>query len=86
VEKSITKSRTRKSSFLLTSGVWGVGELFYIPPDTEKGKGQVWMRDFKPFQIARIDLDYFIECRQYFSIEEWILSKNASSNQNVTTG
>jgi len=68
----ITEHLVDDNEFLLTSGVWGVGELFYIPPDTEKGKGQVWMRDFKPFQIARIDLDYFIECRQYFSIEEWI--------------
>lgn len=68
----ITEHLVEDNDFLLTSGVWGVGELFYIPPDTEKGKGQVWMRDFKPFQIARVDLDYFIECRQYFSIEEWI--------------
>jgi len=68
----ITEHLVDDNEFLLTSGVWGVGELFYIPPDTEKGKGQVWMRDFKPFQIAKIDLDYFIECRQYFSIEEWI--------------
>ena len=68
----ITEHLVDDNEFLLTSGVWGVGELFYIPPDTEKGKGQVWMRDFKPFQIARIDLDYFIECRQHFSIEEWI--------------
>ena len=68
----ITEHLVDDNEFLLTSGVWGVGELFYIPPDTEKGNGQVWMRDFKPFQIARIDLDYFIECRQYFPIEEWI--------------
>lgn len=68
----ITEHLVDDNEFLLTSGVWGVGELFYIPPDTERGKGQVWMRDFKPFQIAKIDLDYFIECRRYFSIEEWI--------------
>jgi ATP-dependent Lon protease len=68
----ITEHLVDDNEFLLTSGVWGVGELFYIPPDTEKGKGQVWMRDFRPFQIAKIDLDYFIECRQYFSIEEWV--------------
>jgi len=68
----ITEHIVEENGLLLTSGVWGVGELFYVPPDTEKGKGQVWMRDFKPFQIAKIDLDYFIECRQYFTTAEWI--------------
>lgn len=61
-----------KNSLLLSSGVWGVGELFYIPPDgEERKKGEVWMRDFKPFQVGALDLEYFVECRQYFTLEEW---------------
>jgi ATP-dependent Lon protease len=57
---------------LLTSGVWGVGELFYLSPDgDERKKGEVWMRNFKPFQIGAIDVDYYIECRQHFTFEEW---------------
>jgi len=68
----VTEHIVEENELLLTSGVWGVGELFYVPPDTGKGKGQVWMRDFKPFQIAKVDLDYFIECRQYFTTSEWI--------------
>jgi len=68
----VTEHIVEENELLLTSGVWGVGELFYVPPDTEKGKGRVWMRDFKPFQIAKVDLDYFIECRQYFKTSEWI--------------
>ncbi len=68
----ITDHIVEDNELLLTSGVWGVGELFYVPPDAVKGKGQVWMRDFKPFQIAKVDLDYFIECRQYFTTNEWI--------------
>lgn len=60
------------NELLLTSGVWGVGELFYIPPEEAKSKGQVWMREFRPFQIAHVDLEYFIECRQHFSTEEWL--------------
>jgi ATP-dependent Lon protease len=68
----ITEHLVEDNELLLSSGVWGVGELFYVPPDTEKGKGQVWMRDFKPFQIAKVDLDYFIDCRQYFTTSEWI--------------
>lgn len=68
----VTDHIVEENELLLTSGVWGVGELFYVPPDTGKEKGQVWMRDFKPFQITKVDLDYFIECRQYFSVEQWI--------------
>lgn len=61
-----------ENALLLSSGVWGVGELFYIPPDgTGRKKGEVWMRDFKPFQVGALDLEYFIECRRYFTLEEW---------------
>jgi ATP-dependent Lon protease len=68
----ITENIIEDNELLFSSGVWGVGELFYIPPDTDKEKGQVWMRDFKPFQIAKVDLDYLLECRQYFTVIEWI--------------
>lgn len=68
----VTEHIVEENELLLTSGVWGVGELFYVPPNIDKGKGQVWMRDFKPFQIAKIDLDYLIECRKYFSTGQWI--------------
>jgi ATP-dependent Lon protease len=59
-------------SLLLTSGVWGVGELYYLPPDKEDRKrGEVWMRNFKPFQVGALDIDYYVECRQYFTLQEW---------------
>lgn len=61
-----------KNTLLLTSGVWGVADLFYIPPSAPSEKGQVWMREFKPFQVGSIDLEYFKECRTNFSTEEWI--------------
>lgn len=57
---------------LLTSGVWGVGELFYVPPDENGNKGQVWMRDLEPFQIGSIDIEYYKQARKRFSLEEWI--------------
>jgi ATP-dependent Lon protease len=61
-----------QNPLLLSSGVWGVGELFYIPPDGyDRNKGEVWMRDFRPFQVGTIDLDYYIECRRYFTLNEW---------------
>lgn len=59
-------------ALLLSSGVWGVGELLYLPPDGgEHKKGEVWMHTFKPFQVGAIDLHYYIECRQYFTLTEW---------------
>lgn len=71
-DANITEHIVEDNELLLTSGVWGVGELFYVPPENEKDKGQIWMRDFKPFQIGSVDLEYFIECRQYFTTSEWI--------------
>ena len=61
-----------KNALLLSSGVWGVGDLFYIPPDGEdRKKGEVWMRDFKAFQVGALDIEYYIECRQHFTLDEW---------------
>lgn len=60
------------NEMLLTSGLWGVGTLFYIPKSDENPKGQVWMREFKPFQLANVDIDYFAETRSNFSTDEWI--------------
>jgi len=60
------------NALLLSSGVWGVGDLFYVPPDSEEHKkGEVWMRDFKAFQVGAIDIDYFTESRAEFTLDEW---------------
>ena len=61
-----------ENELLVTSGVWGIGSLFYVPPDGPGDQGQVWMREFKPFQISSVDLDYFRECRQHFTFDEWL--------------
>lgn len=68
----ISDEIVEKNKLLLTSGVWGVGDLFYIPPSSSHDKGQVWMRDFKPFQVGSVDMDYYKECREHFSTDEWI--------------
>lgn len=76
-------------TLLLSSGVWGLGELFYLPPDgDERPRGEVWMRAFKPFQIGTIDLDYYIECRQHFTLEEWLdlLISSMGFNPAIYTG
>lgn len=68
----ISDEIVEKNKLLLTSGVWGVGDLFYIPPSSSHDKGQVWMKDFKPFQVGSVDMDYYKECREHFSTDEWI--------------
>ncbi|NLK72538.1 MAG: BREX system Lon protease-like protein BrxL [Clostridiales bacterium] len=60
------------NEMLLSSGLWGVGTLFYIPPTEENKKGQIWLKEFKPFQLANVDIEYFCETRSIFSTEEWL--------------
>jgi ATP-dependent Lon protease len=61
----------RENDMLLSSGIWGVGTLSYAPP-TGDGPGQVIMRSFTPFQLAHLELEYFISRRKEFTIQEWI--------------
>jgi ATP-dependent Lon protease len=71
-DASIQSPIVDQNPLLLSSGVWGVGELFYIPPDgDDRKKGEVWLRDFRAFQVGALDLDYYVECRSHFSLEEW---------------
>jgi len=77
-----------KNQLLLSSGVWGVGALFYIPPDGENQRhGEVWLRDFKPFQVGALDLDYYTECRQHFTLDEWrdLLISSMGFNPSIYT-
>lgn len=61
----------KENEMLLKSGIWGVGTLAYAPP-SEDGAGQIIMRQFTPFQLASLDLEYFISCRKCFTTQEWI--------------
>ncbi|MHB1458569.1 MAG: BREX system Lon protease-like protein BrxL [Armatimonadota bacterium] len=71
-EAKITETIVDENPLLVSSGVWGIGSLFYIPPEAKSDKGEVWVREFRPFQVSSIDLDYFRECRQYFTFDEWL--------------
>ena len=65
----------QENDMLLSSGLWGLGSLFYVPPSDgkSKGKGQIWAREFHPFQLANVDIEYFKrECRNAFTTAEWI--------------
>ena len=71
-DASVGEHIVDQNELLVTSGVWGIGSLFYVPPDGPGDKGQVWVREFRPFQVSRVDLDYFRECRQHFTFDEWL--------------
>lgn len=60
------------NEMLLSSGLWGVGTLYYVPKSEDNPRGQVWMREFRPFQLANMDLEYFRESRKHFTTQEWI--------------
>jgi predicted ATP-dependent Lon-type protease len=31
----------------------------------------MWLKEFKPMQVARLDLDYYCETRSEFTLLEW---------------
>ncbi|MEI7989823.1 MAG: BREX system Lon protease-like protein BrxL [Chloroflexota bacterium] len=68
---SIPPNIVRDNEMLLSSGLWGVGTLSYAPP-TGNGPGQVILRAFTPFQLASLDLEFFISRRKEFTTQEWI--------------
>jgi len=74
---------------LLGGGLWGAGKLIYYPPDHESGHsaGAVWLQEFKPMQVARLDLDYYCEERTQFSLDEWrdLMITSMGSNPDVYT-
>ena len=69
---SLSPQIVQDNEMLLGSGIWGVGSLFYIPPDDDNPKGKIWMKEFKPFQLSFLDLEYYKEQRANFSTVEWI--------------
>lgn len=71
-DAGISQEIVDDNKLLLTSGVWGVADLMYAPPEDKGEKGKVWMRSFKPFQVGAVDLGYYKSCREEFSTDEWI--------------
>jgi len=51
--------------------VWGVVKLIYVPPEGNQ-RGTIEIVNFTPFKPYEVDIDYFIEKRKHFSLEEWI--------------
>jgi ATP-dependent Lon protease len=58
---------------LLTGGAWGTLTIEYDARYELRGRiYPFFIREFKPFQITRLDLNDYIAKRQFFSDEEWI--------------
>ena len=58
---------------LLTGGAWGTMTIEYDARYEIKGRIFPFLiREFKPFQITRLDLDDYIAKRELFTTEEWI--------------
>ena len=58
---------------LLTGGAWGTMTIEYDARYEIRSRiYPFFVRDFKPFQITRLDLDDYIEKRRLFTTEEWI--------------
>lgn len=61
-----------KEELLGQSEVWGIIECRWGPSSVNKGKGAIYLTDFKPFRPYKVDLEYFKEARREFSLNEWI--------------
>jgi len=58
---------------LMTGGAWGTMTIEYDAHYELKGRiYPFFVREFKPFQITRLDLDDYIAKRQSFATSEWI--------------
>ncbi len=67
------KILTDHGDALLTGGAWGTMTIEYDPRYEIKGRiYPFFIREFKPFQITRLDLDDYIEKRCLFDTSEWI--------------
>ncbi len=57
---------------LLMGNVWGSGRIEWRPLRDKKDQFQIFMTAFNPMQAASINLDYFLNQRKTFSLDEWL--------------
>ena len=67
------KVLTDHGDALLTGGAWGTMTIEYDPRYEIRGRiYPFFIREFKPFQITRLELDDYIDKRRLFATGEWI--------------
>lgn len=65
----IDASIIKNNQGLLQGSTWGATRLCY---DDSGSNGGIRIVDFKPMQTGRVSLDAFLDCRQAFTVEEWL--------------
>jgi len=65
----IDESLIEHNEGLLQGSTWGATRICY---DDSGDAGGIRIIDFKPMQTGRISLDAFMDCRNAFSVEEWL--------------
>jgi ATP-dependent Lon protease len=65
---TVSDDIVEKNPRLLEMGLWGMVTLEYHPAEPIK----LSIVDFKPFQIAEVDLNRFVEGRKEFTFTEWV--------------
>ena len=64
---------TEYGEALMTGGAWGTMTIEYDAKYELKGRiYPFFVREFKPFQITRLDLDDYLDKRRQFETGEWI--------------
>jgi ATP-dependent Lon protease len=69
LECAITDELLEKYENLLRQGLWGLVRLQYM---SGSEGGYATVVGFIPFQIAKLDMDAFMEGRRKFTTEEWV--------------
>lgn len=65
----IDKCLIERNEGLLQGSTWGAAKICY---DDSADAAGIQIVDFKPMQTGRISLDAFMDCRDAFSVEEWL--------------
>lgn len=68
----ISDDLIRQHRKLLSSGVWCIVTMGYVPVTDEPGANPWVIESLKPIQIANVDLANYKEARRAFTKEEWI--------------
>ena len=62
----------RKYDRLLEGGIWAIVDVEFRPLEDSSKGSPFYIADLKPIQLARFDLDEYIEGRRALSRDEWI--------------
>ncbi len=69
VSAKVVEEIVLENENLLINGMWGIAELQFIEG---KEKAGILVTKFIPFQIPYFSLDFIINRREFFTLDEWI--------------